>query len=101
MRAASVKIKDKDKQIILQFDEVKVKSCYEYDKKADRIMGKHNQLQVVVVRSLFSNWNQPIYLEFDQKMTKSILNNIIEKLSKASYTVVACVSDCGGGNVSL
>jgi hypothetical protein len=101
MKAASMKMEDKDKQVVLQFDEVKIKSCYEYDKREDQVVGRHNQLQVVMVRSLFSNWKQPVYFEFDQKMTKSILNHIIEELTKASYTVVACVSDCGGGNVGL
>lgn len=101
MQAASMKMENKDKQVVLHFYEVKVKSCYEYDRKADQVMGEHSQLQVVMVRSLFSNWKQPIYFEFDQKMTKSILNHIIEELHKACYTVVACVSDCGGGNVGL
>jgi hypothetical protein len=96
MKAASVKMEDKDKQVVLQFDEVKIKSCYEYDKREDQVVGRLNQLQVVMVRSLFSNWKQPVYFEFDQKMTKSILNHIIEELAKASYTVVACVSDCDG-----
>jgi hypothetical protein len=45
MKAASVKMEDKDKQVVLQFDEVKIKSCYEYDKREDQVLGRLNQLQ--------------------------------------------------------
>jgi hypothetical protein len=38
MKAASVKMEDKDKQVVLQFDEVKIKSCYEYDKREDQVV---------------------------------------------------------------
>jgi hypothetical protein len=48
MKAASVKMEDKDKQVVLQFDEVKIKSCYEYDKREDQVVGRLNQLQVVM-----------------------------------------------------
>ena len=42
-----------------------------------------------------------MYLDFDKKITKDILYSIIEKLHDIKYSVVACVSDCGGGNVGL
>ncbi|KAB0804485.1 hypothetical protein PPYR_01455 [Photinus pyralis] len=90
-----------EKVCIIQFDEVKVNSVYEYDRKADEVLGPHSQMQVVLIRGLFSSWKQPIYLGFDQKMTQEILLDIIRKLNDISYSVVGCVSDCGGGNIGL
>lgn len=51
-------------------------------------------------------WNcfkmkQPIFVDFDTKMTKQILIDIIDRLNQIGFKVVCCVSDCGGGNVGL
>jgi hypothetical protein len=54
-----------------------------------------------MVRGLVRNWKQPVYIEFDQKMTKNILNEIIQKVHNAEYTVVAVVCDCGPDNLAL
>lgn len=54
-----------------------------------------------MARGLFANWKQPIYLGFDQKMTKELLENVFVRLHNINYNVVACVSDCGGGNQGL
>ena len=67
----------------------------------DEVLGPHNYMQVVMARGLFSNWKQPVYLAFDQKMTQDILNKIIIELHKIQFNVVACVSDCGASNVGL
>lgn len=101
MKIASTDLEKKEKYIVIMFDEVKIKSVYEYDKKTDRIVGRHNQMQVAMIRSLFAKLKQTIYLDFDQKMTKEILLYLITELYEASYTVIACVSDCGGGNMGL
>lgn len=90
-----------EKTVVIQFDEVKVKAVEEYDTSKDEVLGPHNQMQVVMARGLFSQWKQPIYIAFDQKVTKEILFNIITELHKISYNVVACVSDCGASNVGL
>lgn len=34
-------------------------------------------------------------------MCKALLFEIIQTLNDASYTVIACVLDCGGGNMGL
>jgi hypothetical protein len=90
-----------EKTTVLQFDEVKVKAVEEYNVAQDEILGPYKYMQVVMVRGLFSNWKQPVFIAFDQKMTKQILFEIITELHKISYNVVACVSDCGGSNVAL
>jgi len=37
-----------------------------------------------------------MYVDFDQKMTKSILFSIIDRLDQIGFKVICCVSDCGG-----
>lgn len=101
IQVAGLSLTDFEKIIVLQFDEMKVSSVYEYDKKRDQIKGPHNYMQTVMARGLFKKWKQPIFIDFDKKMTPAILNEVIIELHKIGYTVVACVSDCGGGNVGL
>lgn len=90
-----------EKTVVLQFNEIKIKSVQEYDVSKDQVLGPHNQMQVVQARGLFSKWKQPVFIAFDQKMTKDMLLNITMELHNISYSVVACVSDSGGGNVGL
>jgi len=56
---------------------------------------------VVIARGIASKWKQPIFVDFDTKMTKQILIDIIDRLNQIGFKVVCCVSDCGGGNVGL
>lgn len=64
-------------------------------------MGPHSQMQTGMVRGLFSKFKQPIYIDFDTKMTKDLLNSIITHLHTIGFNVVGVVSDNGGGNVGL
>ncbi|KAJ8912457.1 hypothetical protein NQ315_002823 [Exocentrus adspersus] len=80
---------------------MKVRSIYELDQQRDEIVGEHKYMQVVMARGLTDPWKQPIFVDFDKKITKSILNELLEELHKINYHVVACVSDCGGGNMGL
>ena len=69
-----LKTKDaKDREIVISFDEMKVKRVVEYDTAADEIVGSFNYLQVVMARGLFSKWKQPVFICFDTKMSKAIL----------------------------
>jgi hypothetical protein len=58
-------------------------------------------MMVVMARALCGKWKQPVYVDFDKKMTKAILYRIITELHHSGYRVVSCVSDCGGGNIGL
>ncbi|KAF0682161.1 Transposable element P transposase, partial [Aphis craccivora] len=101
MKVASIDMTKRDSLCVIQFDEVKIASTYEYDKKYDEIIGPHSQLQVVMARGLFAKWKQPIYVDFDQKITKELLFKIITEVYNAGYLTVACVHDCGGANIGL
>lgn len=84
---------------VLSFDEMKVCSMYQYDQK--EVVGPHKYMQVIMARGLFDKWKQPVYIGFDKSMTKEILLATIAALYNNKYNVVACVSDCGGGNQGL
>lgn len=77
MDIAGQDLSEFEKMVVIMFDEVKVAAAYEYDKSVDEVVGPHNQLQVVMVRTLFSKLKQPVYLKFDKKMTKEILDTLI------------------------
>ena len=42
-------------QAMITFDEMKVKSTYEFDKKQQKLVGKHDNLQVIMIRGLASS----------------------------------------------
>lgn len=101
MKIAAVNFNELDKICVIQFDEMKIQTAFEYDKKNDQLIGPFKQMQVIMVRGLFKNWKQPIYVNFDQIVTPEILYEVISILHDNSYKVVACVSDCGGANIGL
>ncbi|KAG5875325.1 hypothetical protein JTB14_018733 [Gonioctena quinquepunctata] len=53
-------------------DEMKLKSVLEFDNAEDEIVGPYNYMQFIMVRGLFSKWKQPIFIDFDRKITKDI-----------------------------
>uniref|UniRef100_A0A182I0K0 Uncharacterized protein n=1 Tax=Anopheles arabiensis TaxID=7173 RepID=A0A182I0K0_ANOAR len=86
-------LKPMDRECVLSFDEMKVSRVLEYDPSADEIVGPFNYLQVVMMRGLFKQWKQPIFIGFDTKMTKDIIIEIISRLSEKDINVVATISD--------
>ena len=64
-----------------------------------KVLGPFKQIQVIMARGLASKWKQPIFMDFDKKMSKEILHSTIQHLHEIGFKVVACVSDLGGGNV--
>lgn len=95
------KLPEMDKLTVLQFDEMKIRNEFEYDKKNDSVHGPCDQMQVILARGLTSKWKQPVYVDFDDKMTKFTLKNVVNRLAEAGFTVVAIVSDNGGSNIGL
>lgn len=59
-------------------------------------------VQVVMVRGLSGNWKQPIFYNYNYKMTNEILLSIISELFfKFGFAVVATVSDLEPENQHL
>ncbi|KAK7603325.1 hypothetical protein V9T40_003324 [Parthenolecanium corni] len=90
-----------EKLTVLSFDEMKVRECIEYDQLLDEVIGPKKKVQVVMARGLTGKWKQPVFVDFDQKMTKEILLNILEKLHLIGLLVVCCTSDCASENQTL
>ncbi|XP_029345847.1 uncharacterized protein LOC115034159 [Acyrthosiphon pisum] len=86
---------------MLCFDETYISKRICFDKKNEQVIGPHKSVQTVIARGLTNNWKQPIYYNFDERMTKEILYKIIEELSEIGFNVVGIVSDSGSTNVGL
>lgn len=69
-----------EKFVVRQFDEIMVMTVYEYNIVNDKVLGPHSQIQVVMIRSLFATWKQPIFIDSILKITKAYLYNNIKRL---------------------
>lgn len=65
---------DRDKIVVLSFDEVYIAHDVCYDKAIDQVLGPHQTVQVVMVRGLFKSWKQPVFYSYDTPMTASIIS---------------------------
>lgn len=92
---------EKQKLCTLSFDEMKIKHVYEYDKTSDTLLKSSNYVQVAMVRGLISKWKQPVFYNYDSRITKFVLNDISIKLYEVRYTVVSIVSDMAPNNRKL
>lgn len=90
-----------EKSCVILFDEMKIQASYDYDKKNDTTLGPRNYVQVVMARGICGNWKQPIFYDYDQKLTKNLLFKIITKLENIGYPVYAINCDLGGSNRGL
>lgn len=90
-----------EKSCVILFDEMKIQTSYDYDKKNDTTLGPSKYVQVVMARGICGNWKQPIFYDYDRKLTKNLLLKIITKLENIGYPVYAINSDLGGSNRGL
>nr|AAT95992.1 transposase [Drosophila willistoni]AAT95996.1 transposase [Drosophila willistoni] len=94
-------VDDADKLCVLAFDEMKVAAAFEYDSSADIVYEPSDYVQLAIVRGLKKSWKQPVFFDFNTRMDPDTLNNILRKLHRKGYLVVAIVSDLGTGNQKL
>lgn len=92
---------DFEKITCLTFDEVSIKSNYEYDRVGDKILGPHKKTQVMFIRGLFSPWKNLIYFDHDKDVTKKNLFSVLERLQEVGFTVVSITCDMGAENRTL
>ncbi|KAH8299469.1 hypothetical protein KR044_001636, partial [Drosophila immigrans] len=90
-----------DKLCVLSFDEMTITAGSENDSSADVVDKPSNYVQMAIVRGLKTSWKQPVYFDFDAQMNADNLNDIIKKLHKKGYPVVAIVSDLVPSNRKL
>ena len=62
----------KESQAVLVFDEMDIKKAIEYDNTLKQVYGPHKKLQVIMARSLVSNWKEIIFFQFDMNMNMNI-----------------------------
>ena len=84
-----------EKLCILSFDEIYISQDIEIDRQKEQKIGPHKTVQFGMIRGLFKNWKQPIYYNYDQRLTCDILNETIGTLYDAGYTVVETTTDLG------
>ena len=70
-------LSDDEKVCVLAFDEMKVMETFEYDTTLDKVRKPSNYVQVVMARGLKKSWKQPVFYDFDCKMSKEIIYKII------------------------
>ena len=85
----------------LSFDEMKLVERAQWDRKIDAVIGPHKQAQVFMLRSLIGDWKLPVYVEFDTKVTKSLLLQIIFQIEMIGIKVMITTCDQAGGNQGL
>lgn len=101
MKAQGKRLNERERVCALSFDEMNIDSRICYDSEEDRIVGPHSNVNVVMVRGLFSNWKQVVYFDFDVQMSAAVMKEIIMCLENIDFHVVATVSDMGGKNASV
>lgn len=101
MQVKGKNLNELEKLVVLTCDEVYLDNRIEIDRKLQQKVGPHKACQCVMVRALFSNWKQLIYYQYDENLSKNTVMEIISKLYRIDYKVVALVSDLGPGNRKL
>lgn len=89
------------KDVVLSFDEMKVKCDMCYDTVEDIFRGPHVNVQIMIIRSITSKWKQPIYYHFDQTVTTDLFCESVKLIEEAGFRLRAFVSDMGGSNRKL
>ena len=85
---------------VIVFDEMSISNRYVYDPRTKRVYGNKSKVQTVLVRSLFSDWKEVVYIGFDTSMTSELLTQIITTCEAAGIKIRACVCDLGTSFIS-
>ncbi|XP_073829694.1 uncharacterized protein [Musca autumnalis] len=82
-----------EKFCVLSFEEMKVSGAYEFNCNDNTLKQPPNSVNVVLASGLKTAWKQPVYFDFDCRITKEILMEVISALSKDGFPVVGIVCD--------
>lgn len=97
----SNKANDLGKLVVICFDEMKLRRCYEFDPSTNTVVRPADQVLVFMVKGLCNNYQQVIYYNYDEKPTRTVIDMIVEKLEGCGLRPVALVCDQGTKNVAL
>jgi hypothetical protein len=70
-----------------------------WDRKMDLLIGPGTKMQVLSVRSLTGLFKFPFFYEFDRRMTKALLLQIIHVIEAIGFKNLLSVCDQGGLHV--
>ena len=79
------------KQAVLLFDEVDIKSEYQYESRLKLVLKPAKKMQVVILRGLLEPWKQVIFYDFDKNRSKKLFLDIVT----ACQSVRGAVFDMG------
>ena len=85
----------------IMIDEMKLSERGDLDQKIDAFIGPHAYANQILVKSIFGNWQVPIYTAFDSPIRKKKLMQVIRKLEAIGIKIVFIVCDQGPRNLSL
>ena len=101
MKLKSKNVTSRDRLCSLFFDEIHLSGEIEIDRKNEQRVGPAKTAQVGMIRGLASTWKQPVYYKYDQKLTKTIIEDVIGQLYDAGYTVVSLTTDMRTSNIAV
>ena len=87
------KLKDNEKIVQITFDEMHTKKKVAWDLKLDMLIGPGSKMQCAVVRSLVGLFKFPWLYDFDRKMTKKLLNQLIFVIESMGFKNLLTVCD--------
>ena len=79
------KLKDNEKLVQITFDEMHTKKKCGWDLKTDTLIGPGTKMQTAVVRSLTGLFKFPWLFDFDRKMTKKLLLQLIYVMESMGF----------------
>ena len=97
MKDKATNFTELEKICVPSFDEMNTDGRVCYDSSDDIILGPLSNVQMVMNRSLFANWEQPIYYDFDVTMRDELLKSIISAFESSNIHVAAVTCDMGRG----
>jgi len=101
MEAMSHQLTELERIVNITLDEVKIDRDFVYYARQDRVIGQVSYAHVFYARSLFGNWGNEIFYDYNIKATPELVNFIATKLHEANFRVIGWSSDLGPSNQGL
>ena len=86
-------MKDNEKIVQITFDEMHTKKKVAWDMKLDMLIGPGSKMQCAVVRSIVGLFKFPWFYDFDRKMTKKLLLQLIFVIESMGFKNLLTVCD--------
>ena len=87
--------------VTMMIDEMKLEERGDIDRKIDAAIGPHAYANQILIKSIFGDWEVPIYTAFDMAIKKKKIMRIIRQLEGIGIKVVFIVTDQGPRNLAL